>query len=123
MEYSKEFCMTTIQRIKKELGLNWKEMAELFEYSNSRIVNLAFGIQTCSQKAFEKHFGPIESYFGEAPIDIPKAKVEKATVVEEPKQEVVSVPKKTGIVLTADTLPELKELLGTIGYHMEFVAM
>ena len=118
--YSKEFCMETIMRIKNDNGLNWREMAELFNFKKPEsISNLAKGNKVCSQETFEKHFGPIEQYMTGNPI--PVAKVESEKVDVEVEQPAVTQTKKSGIVLTAASLSELQELLNNIGWHIEFI--
>lgn len=119
MEYSKEFCMATIQKIKNDNDLNWREMAALFDFKRPESVsNLAKGHKVCSQTTFEKHFGPIEQYMTVNPIPVAKVEEKAKKKVEKPA---VTQPKKSGIVLTAGSLSELQELLNGIGWHIEFI--
>lgn len=119
MEYSKEFCMATIQKIKNDNDLNWREMAALFDFKRPEsVANLAKGHKVCSQTTFEKHFGPIEQYMTGNPIPVAKVEEKAEKKVEKPA---VAQPKKSGIVLTAGSLSELQQLLTGIGWHIEFI--
>lgn len=119
MEYSKEFCMATIQKIKNDNDLNWREMAALFDFKRPEsVANLAKGNKFCSQQTFEKHFGPIEQYMTGNPISVAKVEEKAEKKVEKPA---VAQPKRSGIVLTAGSLSELQELLNGIGWHIEFI--
>lgn len=123
MEYTYELAQKVINKIKDENHLKWKEMAELFNYkSHTSVVNLATGKTTCSRKVFESHFGPIEQYFEDKSVPAEEVVKDKTPVVVK-QEEVITPPKRKGIVLSCDSLTELKELLNSIGYHMEFVAI
>ena len=123
MEYTYELAQKAINKIKDENHLKWKEMAELFNYkSHTSLINLAAGRRPCSREAFEKHFGPIEQYF-EDKSELAEEVVKDKTPVVVKQEEVIAPPKRKGIVLSCDSLTELKELLNSIGYHMEFVAI
>jgi hypothetical protein len=80
------------------------------------------------KETWEKYFGKWDTDPDGTP-DILEAKVSTPIVVaEEKREEQVATDdkaeaKKTGIVISAGSLAELKELLNTIGYHMEFVAI
>ena len=123
MEYTYELAQKAINNIRNENHLKWNEMAVLFGYKKGNsVLNIAAGRKPCSKEVFEKHFGPIEQYF--------EQDSETGNVVEKDETpafvkqiEVITPPKKKGIVLSCDSLTELKELLGSIGYHMEFVAI
>jgi hypothetical protein len=80
------------------------------------------------KETWEKYFGKWDTDPNGTP-DILEAKVSTPIVVTEEKRDeqvttdVKAEAKKTGIVISAGSLAELKELLNTIGYHMEFVAI
>lgn len=124
MEYTYELAQKAINKIRDENHLKWKEMAELFNYkSHTSLINLATGKTSCSRKAFEKHFGPIEQYFEDKSEEPAEEVVKDETPAFVKQEEVIAHPKRKGIVLSCDSLTELKELLNSIGYHMEFVAI
>jgi len=123
MEYTYELAQEAIKKIKNENHLKWKEMAELFNYkAHTSLINLANGKKPCSRRAFEKHFGPIEQYFKQDSETRKTVEKDETPVIVKPA-EVIIPAKKKGIVLSCDSLTELKELLDSIGYHMEFVAI
>ncbi len=123
MEYTYELAQKVINKIRNENHLKWSEMAELFGYKKGNsVLNIAAGRKPCSREAFEKHFGPIEQYF-EQDSETGKTVEKNETPVIVKPAEVIAHPKKKGIVLSCDSLTELKELLNSIGYHMEFVAI
>ena len=121
MEYSKEFVMETVRKIRKDNGLSNKEMAELFGFKHGTTISqMACGHWVPEQAAFEKHFGAIEQYMRKETTE-PEAVVEVEAVVE-PKETVVPV-RKTGIVISANSIGELKDMLDILGYKFEYEAV
>lgn len=132
-----EFNMKNVAKRTRELRAQFGNSKNLAEVSGAPLQSV---YNYCSEKTMEKRGGvgkkeTWEKYFGkwdtdpEGTPDILEAKVSTPIVVTEEKREepvttdTKAEAKKTGIVISAESLAELKELLNTIGYHMEFVAI
>ena len=134
-----EFNVKNVAKRTRELRNQFGGSKNLAEVSGAPLQTV---YTYCSEKSMLKRGagGPgrketWEKYFGKWDIDpdgtpdILEAKVSTPIVVtEEKRDEQVATDdkaeaKKTGIVISAGSLAELKELLNTIGYHMEFVAI
>lgn len=132
-----EFNMKNVAKRTRELRAQFGNSKNLAEVSGAPLQSV---YNYCSEKTMAKRGGvgkkeTWEKYFGkwdtdpERTPDILEAKVSTPIVVTEEKREepvttdTKAEAKKTGIVISAESLAELKELLNTIGYHMEFVAI
>ena len=132
-----EFNMKNVAKRTRELRAQFGNSKNLAEVSGAPLQSV---YNYCSEKTMEKRGGvgkkeTWEKYFGkwdtdpEVTPDILEAKASTPIVVTEEKREepvttdTKTEAKKTGIVISAGSLAELKELLNKIGYHMEFVAI
>ena len=119
MEYSKEFVMNYVKRVIEENDLSNKEAAVLFGFNSPvTISQLKSGAWFPAQATFEKHFGPIDQVTVEEPVTANQIVEVKAEVIE-----AVQPKKKKGIVISADTLVELREMLDVLSYKFEYVAV
>lgn len=119
MEYSKEFVMNYVKRVIEENDLSNKEAAVLFGFKHPvTITRLKTGKWFPTQATFEKHFGPIDRVAVKEPAATDQIVEVKAEVIEP-----VQPKKKKGIVISADTLVELREMLDVLGYKFEYVAV
>lgn len=134
MEFNIENVAKRTRELRAQFG-NSKNLAEVSGAPLQAVYNY------CSEKTMKKRKGAgkketWEKYFGKWDIDpketpdILEAKASTPIVVTEEKHEEpaatetkAEVKKSRGIVISAGSLAELKELLNTIGYHMEFVAI
>jgi hypothetical protein len=132
-----EFNVKNVAKRTRELRNQFGGSKNLAEVSGAPLQTV---YTYCSEKSMEKRGGAgkketWEKYFGKwdtepgGTPDILEAKVSTPIVVTEEKREepvttdVKAEVKRSGIVISAGSLAELKELLNTIGYHMEFVAI
>lgn len=132
-----EFNINNVAKRTRELRNQFGSSKNLAEVSGAPLHTV---YAYCSEKSMEKRGGvgkkgTWEKYFGkwdtdpDGTPDILEAKVLTPIVVTEEKREervatdTKAEAKRSGIVISAGSLAELKELLNTIGYHMEFVAI
>lgn len=131
MEFNIENVVKRTRELRDQFGSS-KNLAEVAGCSKQTVWNY------CSESMMEKRLGKKETwekYFGkwdtepEETPDILEEKTSAPILVTEEKAREARAPeakaeaKKSGIVISAGSLAELKELLNTIGYHMEFVAI
>ena len=130
MEFNAKNVAKRTRELRDQFGSS-KNLAEVAGCSKQTVWNY------CSENMLEKRLGKKETwekYFWKwdtdpEETDILEEKASTPIVVTEEKAHEAKAPdtkaeaKKTGIVISAGSLAELKELLNTIGYHMEFVAI
>lgn len=132
-----EFNIENVAKRTRELRDQFGSSKNLAEASGAPLQSV---YNYCSEKTMKKRKGcgrkkTWEKYFGKwdadpkETSDILEAKASTPIVVTEEKHEEPAATdakaevKKKGIVISAGSLAELKELLNTIGCHMEFVAI
>ena len=129
MEFNAENVAKRTRELRDQFGSS-KNLAEVTGCSKQTVWNY------CSEGYLKKRLGKKETwekYFGKWDTEPEETDIleEQAStpilVTEEAREarapETKAEAKKTGIVISAGSLAELKELLKTIGYHMEFVAI
>ena len=130
MEFNIENVAKRTRELRDQFGSS-KNLAEVAGCSKQTVWNY------CSENALKKRLGKKETwekYFGKwdtkpEETDILEEQTSTPILVTEEEAREVRAPetkaevKKTGIVISAGSLAELNELLNTIGYHMEFVAI
>lgn len=130
MEFNAENVAKRTKELRDQFGSS-KNLAEVAGCSKQTVWNY------CSEKYLEKRLAKKEiweKYFGKwdtdsEETDILEEQASTPILVTEVEARETKAPetkaeaKKNGIVVSAESLAELKELLNKIGYHMEFVAI
>ena len=129
MEFNIENVAKRTRELRDQFGSS-ENLAEVAGCSKHTVWNYcsenALKKRLGKKETWEKHFGkwdtePEETDILEKQASTPILVTEEAREARTP--ETKAEVKKTGIVISAGSLSELKELLNTIGYHMEFVAI